>query len=65
MVRAGGKRYSYPRYFFYNESADILRICGQALDQVGARWRYNRANSISVARRQSVALLDSFIGPKS
>ena len=60
-----GREYSYPRYFFSNESADILRICGQALDQVGAQWRYNRANSISVACRQSVALLDSFIGPKS
>ncbi len=65
VVHAGGKQYSYPRYFFSNESTDILRICGQALDEVGAQWRYNRPNSISVARRCSVALLDTFIGPKS
>jgi hypothetical protein len=60
-----GKLYSYPRYFFSNESRDILAIMGRALDHVGVQWRYNRSNSISVARRTSVALLDSFVGPKA
>lgn len=64
-VTVRGKKYSYPRYLFINESTDILRICGDALDRVGAQWRFNRRNSISVAKRDSVALLDSFIGPKS
>jgi hypothetical protein len=64
-VTTRGKTYLYPRYFFANESADILRICGEALDRVGAEWRLNRHNSISVAKRDSVALLDTFIGPKS
>jgi hypothetical protein len=48
-VTVRGKVYAYPRYFFANESRDILEICGSALDQVGVRWRRNRANSISVA----------------
>jgi len=65
QVTVRGRRYAYPRYLFANESVDILRICGDALDRVGARWRYNRRNSISVAQRGSVALLDGFIGPKS
>ena len=27
--------YEYPRYLFTNESADILRLCGEALDRLG------------------------------
>jgi hypothetical protein len=60
-----GKRYEYPRYFFSNQSMDILQICGDALDMLGVEWRFNRKNSISVAKRASVAILDEFIGPKT
>jgi hypothetical protein len=35
------------------------------LDLVGVQWRFNRRNSMSVARRESVALMDEHIGPKS
>ncbi len=56
--------YEYPRYLFGNESKDILAICGQALDQLGVAWRYSRRNAISVARRDAVARLDEFVGPK-
>ena len=35
-----------------------------ALDRVGVQWRFNRVNSISVARRDSVALMDEHVGPK-
>jgi hypothetical protein len=59
-----GKTYSYPRYFFQNESKDILALCGEALDRLGVAWRFNRANSISVARRASIAILDRHVGPK-
>ena len=59
------KRYGYPRYFFGNESEDILRLCGWALDLAGVARRYNRGNSISVARRDAVAALDRFVGPKT
>jgi hypothetical protein len=49
---------------FGNESADILRLCGETLDQLGVAWRYSRRNSISVARRGAVTRLDEFVGPK-
>jgi hypothetical protein len=59
-----GATYIYPRYLFSNESRDILEICGDALDLLGVEWRYNRRNSLSVAKRASVALLDRHVGPK-
>ncbi|MFI9551722.1 helix-turn-helix domain-containing protein [Nonomuraea endophytica] len=57
--------YEYPRYLFKNESADILRICGEALDRLGVAWRHSKRNEISVARREAVALLDCHVGPKT
>jgi hypothetical protein len=63
-VRVRSRDYAYPRYHFVNESTDILGLCGEALDRVGVEWRFNRRNSISVAKRDGVALLDSFIGVK-
>jgi hypothetical protein len=56
--------YEYPRYMFSNESGDILRLCGDTLDQLGVAWRFSRRNAISVARREAVARLDEFVGPK-
>jgi hypothetical protein len=35
------------------------------LDQLRIEWKHNRFNSISVARRTSVAALDEFVGPKT
>ncbi|MFE0593538.1 transcriptional regulator [Micromonospora echinospora] len=64
-VTVGGREYVYPRYLFANESADIMGLCRWALDLLGVAWRMNRRNSLSVARRQSVALLDGYVGPKS
>ena len=63
-VSIAGRTYSYPRYMFSNESKDILEICGFALDLLGVDWRYNRHNSLSVAKRDSVAILDLRIGSK-
>jgi hypothetical protein len=54
----------YPRYHFSNVSADIRGIFGRACDQLGSEWRPNNPWSLSVARRDSVALLDEFVGPK-
>lgn len=59
-----GKSYCYPRYFLSNESKDILALCGEALDLLGISWRLNRRNSLSVARRDSVDILDMHVGPK-
>jgi hypothetical protein len=56
--------YEYPRYLFVNESADILFLCGQALDRLGVEWRFSKPNTISVAKRDAVARLDEFVGPK-
>jgi hypothetical protein len=65
--RVGGttKRYTYPRYFFSNTSDDIRDIFTDALDLLGIAWKQNRWNSISVARREAVAALDEFVGPKA
>jgi hypothetical protein len=60
----GDHWYEYPRYLFSNESSDILRLCGETLDQLGVAWRFSRRNAISVARREAVARLDEFVGPK-
>ena len=61
---SGERWYEYPRYLFVNESADILRLCGQTLDRLGVQWRYSKPNTISVAKRDAVARLDEFVGPK-
>jgi hypothetical protein len=57
--------YEYLRYMFGNESAGIRRIFCAACDQLGIPWRQPRRNNISIARREGVEMLDSFIGPKS
>ncbi len=64
-LRAGPKRYEYSRYFFSNESTDIMGICTDALDVLGIAWRMPRPNLLSVARREAVLALDSHVGPKS
>jgi len=56
--------YEYPRYLFVNHSADILRLCGETLDRLGVEWRFSKPTTISVARRDAVARLDEFVGPK-
>jgi hypothetical protein len=60
----GERSHEYPRYLFVNKSADILQLCGHTLDQLGVAWRYSRPTVISVARREAVARLDQFVGPK-
>jgi hypothetical protein len=74
LVRAGltdsrisqqtGVPYAYPRYSFSNASNDIRAIFCEACDRLGVRWRPMNARNVSVARRESVALLDEFIGPR-
>jgi hypothetical protein len=63
-VHVKGEDYEYPRYQFSNRSDDIRRLFTDACDWLGvpmAPWtRYH----ISVARRDSVALLDFFVGAK-
>ena len=42
----------------------IIGLCTWALDQLGIAWRLPKHNTVSVARREAVAALDEFIGPK-
>jgi hypothetical protein len=68
MVGGERKRYEYPRYFFTNKSEDILKLFSDTLDKVGVEWRVTRRGkdpfNISVARRESVALMDEHVGAK-
>lgn len=59
-----GKEYIYPRYEFCNRSQDIKDLFCWACDILGVAWRRMNHQTISVARRESVALLDEFVGPK-
>ncbi|MFI7340675.1 transcriptional regulator [Streptomyces sp. NPDC050085] len=58
------KRYEYPRYFFTNLSADIIRLFTDTLDVVGVAWKQANRQNISIARKADVALLDLHVGPK-
>jgi hypothetical protein len=58
-------RYEYPRYFFTNYSEDIRRIFCEHCDLFGIHWSQSNPRNISISGRHGVALLDSFVGPKS
>lgn len=64
-VHVKGKDYAYPRYQFSNRSDDIRGLFCWACDLLGVEWRRWGRWHISVARRQSVATLDTFVGPKA
>ncbi|GAA3382406.1 transcriptional regulator [Streptomyces racemochromogenes] len=59
-----GKRYEYPRYFFTNKSEDISGLLTHTLDRVGVEWKQANKHNVSVARKESVALMDAHVGPK-
>jgi hypothetical protein len=63
-VRHGERLYTYPRYQFSNRSEDIKAIFCEHLDLLGIAWRRANAMNISIARREAVAALDAFVGPK-
>jgi len=55
----------YPRYFFSQVSMDIQELFRRTCGKLGVECANNRSNSISVARRHSVAKLDAIVGSKS
>ncbi len=63
-IRHPKKTYRYPRYQFTNHSDDIRGIFCEYCDRLGIEWRRMNRWNISVARRDSVAAMDRFIGPK-
>jgi hypothetical protein len=68
LVGGERKRYEYPRYFFANKSDDIRKLFTDTLDKVGVEWttlaRGSDPFNISIARKASVALMDTHVGPK-
>ncbi|MCZ7588107.1 MAG: hypothetical protein M5U27_04445 [Gaiella sp.] len=56
---------AYPRYFFTQVSDDIRRLFCRVLRGLGVEYTWNNWRTVSVARRRSVALLDTFVGPKT
>lgn len=68
LVAGERKRYEYPRYFFANKSDDIRKLFTNTLDLVGVEWtslaRGSDPFNISIARKASVALMDTHVGPK-
>jgi hypothetical protein len=63
-LRDTTKTYEYVRYFLSNHSREILDLFIEACRTEGIDARYNNWHSVSVARRASVAYLDTFVGPK-
>jgi hypothetical protein len=63
LNRVNGK--DYPRYLFSQVSDDIRRLFCETCVQLGIEYSRNRWKEVSVARAGSVALLDSFVGPKA
>lgn len=64
-LKGGVRSYAYPRYFFTNYSADIRGLFCRYCDALEIRWTQSSFKNISVSHRDSVAVLDSFIGPKT
>lgn len=65
LIGTKTRSYEYIRYFFNNESDDIMQLAEWALDLIGVPHRRARPNSLSVARRDGVALMEQIVGPKS
>jgi hypothetical protein len=63
--RRSGRVYCYSRYCFKNRSADIMRIFGEHLDLLEIRWTLTDPEQAQIARRESVQMLDGFVGPKT
>lgn len=59
------KTYEYSRYHFSNRSADIRSMFVDVCAKLGVEARPNNQCNLSVARRRSVAILDSIVGPKA
>jgi hypothetical protein len=63
-VRVKGRLYAYPRYQFSSRSNDIRQLFIYGCELLGVAWRLWGRYHVSVARRESVELLDRFVGPK-
>jgi hypothetical protein len=70
FVNSGRAGWRHPRYAFGNVSTDITSIFCSACDCLGLRWTASfpkdesAAVAIYVSRKEDVARLDQFVGPK-
>ncbi|SIO85424.1 helix-turn-helix domain-containing protein [Nocardiopsis sp. JB363] len=65
--------YEYPRYHFTNTSKGIIDICTRTLDRLGIAWKihvnklepvHRDTHVVSISRKEAVARMDAFVGPK-
>ena len=70
FINTGRGGWRHPRYAFGNVSTDVTSIFCTACEKLGLRWSgafpsdETRAVTIYASRKQDVARLDEFIGPK-
>ena len=62
---AHGRIYEYVRYSFSNRSEDIRGLFRSACEALGLTVTKTNAWGLAVSRRDDVARLESFIGPKT
>lgn len=67
VARQRGKQrtYEYARYMFTNRSEDIKSIFCDALNRLGIAWNRPNEKDIQISRKESVAAMDEFVGPKA
>jgi hypothetical protein len=63
-INTGRGGWACPRYSFSNRSGDIRGIFCDACDLVGLRWTL-APYTVYVSRKDDVARMDEFIGPKA
>jgi hypothetical protein len=64
FTNTGRGGWAHPRYSFNNRSDGIRSIFCAACDLLGLRWTTSGERTIYVSRKDDVALLDLFVGPK-
>ena len=57
--------YSYVRYFFTNHSADIRQIFIDHCALLGIRVTQSNHRNLTVSHRDSIAVLEQLVGPKT
>ncbi|MFP5332330.1 MAG: transcriptional regulator [Acidimicrobiia bacterium] len=62
---SGTRHYRYSRYMFSNESNDIQQLFKDTCDLLGVHWTQANRKNVAVSRREDVAFLDEFLGPKT
>jgi hypothetical protein len=59
-----GRKWIHPRYAFSNLSPDIRQIFTNACELLGLRWTTS-GRTVYVSRKDDVARMDRFVGPKA